>query len=76
MSDSEMRNVVGGYDDSDQYRTVYPHLSVCVATKDWRNPYGPVSCTNNAAEANTFAGENGTWCCNCREAYRICGTYV
>lgn len=27
MTDFEMKNVMGGYDDSDQYRTIYPHLS-------------------------------------------------
>lgn len=76
MTDFEMRNVMGGYDDSDQYRTIYPHLSVCIGTKDWKNSYSPVQCTDNASDAIDFAGDNGSWCCNCRDAYRICGNYT
>jgi len=67
LSREELKKVLGGATTGDGSG----NLAVCVANKDWRKGE-PYSCFARATEAETFAGQNGYWCCNCQTAFNHC----
>ncbi len=60
MNDRDMKRIVGG----DGY------TSACAAST---TATGTARCVDNDIEAIRVAGANGWWCCNCQEAFNVCG---
>ena len=68
LTREELKKIVGGTEGSGSGSG---NLTLCVANKDWRKGE-PYSCFTSATEAETFAGADGYWCCNCQTAFNHC----
>ena len=66
LSRDKLKTIFGGSQGG------YSVPSVCYAETIMGLIGKVYSCYNNADSAESFAGNDGWWCCNCQTAYNIC----